>query len=94
VRKVPAPGEYRVQDHHGGSVQSHVATPAEIAAATAALDVAPAPVAYARVDLVSTPDGPVVMELELVEPALFLDANPVAAEHFADAFLSIVERPG
>jgi glutathione synthase/RimK-type ligase-like ATP-grasp enzyme len=40
VRKVPAPGDYRVQDHHGGTVEPHRATPDEIALAEAALAVA------------------------------------------------------
>jgi len=91
VRKVPAPGDYRVQDHHGGTVEPHQATPDEIALAEAALAVAPSSTTYARVDLVSTGRGPVVMELELVEPALFLDADPQAAENFVDAFLSLTE---
>jgi len=63
----------------------------EIALAEAALAVAPSSTTYARVDLVSTGRGPVVMELELVEPALFLDADPRAAENFVDAFLSLTE---
>jgi glutathione synthase/RimK-type ligase-like ATP-grasp enzyme len=92
VRKVPAPGEYRVQDHHGGSVRPHRATDEEIAVAHAALAVAPAPLTYARVDVVSTDQGPVVMELELVEPALFLDADPVAPGTFADALLSVIDQ--
>jgi glutathione synthase/RimK-type ligase-like ATP-grasp enzyme len=91
VRKVPSPGEYRVQDHHGGTVRPHRATSDEIAVAEAALAVAPSSTTYARVDLVSTVRGPVVMELELVEPALFLDADPLAAENFVDAFLSLAE---
>ena len=91
VRKIPSPGEYRVQDHHGGSVRSHRATADEISVARAALDVAPSSVTYARVDLVSTDRGPVVMELELVEPALFLDADPLAPDTFADAFLSLID---
>jgi glutathione synthase/RimK-type ligase-like ATP-grasp enzyme len=46
------------------------------------------PTVYARVDLVDGPDGrPVVMELELVEPTLFLAREPAAAARFADALL-------
>jgi glutathione synthase/RimK-type ligase-like ATP-grasp enzyme len=92
VRKVPVPGEYRVQDHHGGSVRPHRATDEEIAVAHAALAVAPASLAYGRVDVVSTDQGPVVMELELVEPALFLDADPDAPDTFADALLSVIDQ--
>lgn len=42
------------------------------------------PTTYARVDLVRLPDGrPAVMELELIEPELFLGADPKAPERFA-----------
>lgn len=92
VQKIPSPGEYRVQDHHGGSVHLHRATADEIAIALAALDVTPSTVTYARVDLVSTDRGPIVMELELVEPALFLDVDTSSPATFADAFLSVIEE--
>jgi hypothetical protein len=44
-----------------------------------------APPVYARVDLLPTPNGPVVVELELVEPSLFLSFADGAAERFAAA---------
>ena len=88
VRKVPLAGEYRVQDHHGGSVHPHRATAGELAVARAALAAAPARCTYARVDLVDTGDGPVVMELELVEPALFLNEDPSASGRFAASIIS------
>ena len=90
VRKVPLTGEYRVQDHHGGSVHRYQATAGEIAVARAALAVAPDCCTYARVDLVDTADGPVVMELELVEPALFLNEDPAAPGRFAESIISQV----
>lgn len=40
---------------------------------------------YLRVDMVPGPSGPVVMELEAVEPCLYLDLVPGAAQRFADA---------
>jgi len=40
---------------------------------------------YARVDLVKTEDGWAVMELELVEPSLFLSFHQPAAERLAQA---------
>lgn len=57
-------------------------------------------VAYARVDLLPTDHGPVVLELELTEPSLFLMVDPGAAARAAAAFLSLVTdgdddaRPG
>jgi glutathione synthase/RimK-type ligase-like ATP-grasp enzyme len=83
VRKVPAPGEYRIHEHHGGTVQEHVPTEAELAVARAALAAAPAPVAYGRVDLVELADGPAVMELELIEPELFLPYAAGATTRYA-----------
>ena len=48
--------------------------------AQAALAAAPAPATYARVDMVAQATGDLlIMELELIEPALFLDHAPDAA---------------
>ncbi len=84
VRKVPADGDYRVQAHHGGSELPHTVTEAELATARAALALAPAGVVYARVDLVEHDGVPTVMELELIEPDLFLRVDDRALERFVD----------
>jgi glutathione synthase/RimK-type ligase-like ATP-grasp enzyme len=46
----------------------------------------------ARVDLVPTSDGPVVLEVELTEPSLYLGYAPGAAERFADAIAAALSR--
>jgi hypothetical protein len=47
---------------------------------------------YARVDVAPGADGtPVVMELELIEPSLFLAQSPVARQRLVDA---VVRRLG
>jgi glutathione synthase/RimK-type ligase-like ATP-grasp enzyme len=43
--------------------------------------------AYARVDIVPTALGTVLMELELIEPTLYLGLRPSAAERLADCVL-------
>ena len=59
---------------------------AERAVAEQALAAVPGgPLLYARVDLVEGADGPLVLELELVEPSLFLGRAPGAAERLAAA---------
>lgn len=83
IRKLPADGDYRVQEHHGGSVVAHVPTPDEFAVAEATLAAAPAATAYARIDLVQVAGSPAVMELEAIEPQLFLDRDASAAARFA-----------
>jgi hypothetical protein len=40
---------------------------------------------YARVDLLPSADGPVIIELELTEPSLFLQTDTGAAARAADA---------
>ncbi|MBK9178032.1 MAG: hypothetical protein IPM45_00430 [Acidimicrobiales bacterium] len=48
---------------------------------------------YGRVDLVAGPGGePVVLELELTEPSVFLDHAPGAAERFAAAVAAASRR--
>ncbi|HEU4658080.1 MAG TPA: hypothetical protein VFR97_11160, partial [Capillimicrobium sp.] len=40
---------------------------------------------YVRVDLLPSPDGPTVIEVELTEPSLFLGHADGAPARFADA---------
>jgi hypothetical protein len=66
-------------------------TPAELAAAERALAAVPgrADLLYARVDLVDGADGqPCVMELELVEPNLFLGLHTGSLPVVVDAILT------
>jgi glutathione synthase/RimK-type ligase-like ATP-grasp enzyme len=83
IRKLPAAGDYRVQEHHGGRVVAHDPTDDEFAVAAATLTAAPAATAYARVDLVQVAGSAAVMELEAIEPQLFLDRDAHAAARFA-----------
>jgi hypothetical protein len=70
-------------------------SPAERELADAVLAAVPPELAadllYVRVDLLPSPDGPRLLELELTEPSLFLDHHPPAAEALADA---VVRRLG
>lgn len=72
-------------------ITSRTASPAEREVATAALAALPfaGPLAYARVDLIQGDDGaPVLLELELTEPSLFLAYAPDAAARCAAAVLA------
>lgn len=64
-------------------------TDAEMDVARQALACLPAPTAFARVDVVTGLQGlPVLMELEALEPRLFLQECPEAAEKLADVLLN------
>jgi glutathione synthase/RimK-type ligase-like ATP-grasp enzyme len=86
VSKVPQPGDFRVQPEFDGILAPFAPQPDELAVAEAALAAAGEPLLYARVDLVRDADGrPVLMELEAVEPDLFLQYHPDAPARFAEA---------
>lgn len=93
VSKVPSPGEFRVQPEYGGFIDRCDAPCGAIALGEAALTAAPHPTTYARVDIVEANGGGLqVIELELIEPALFLDRAPDRAPYFAEAVRSTALR--
>lgn len=77
IVKRPKAGDYRVQPHLGGSEQPCTPPPGSIELAKAALAAAPAEAAYARVDMIRDESGALaIIELELIEPALWLQHAP------------------
>lgn len=88
VRKVPKQGDFRTQEHLGAAVSRVTITDAYARLAHAALAVAPSPTAFARVDLLDTTEGPLLMELELIEPTLWFDHGPDSADSLADLLLN------
>jgi len=90
VIKRPKSGDFRVQEYLGGVTAPCSAPPAgAVGLAQSALAAAPARAAYARVDIVPDDQGVLrIMELELIEPSLFLDHAPDGGAAFARAILS------
>lgn len=89
VRKVAASGEIRVQREYGGTYSAFDPDPATLELAWRALVAAPIAPAYARVDIVAGSAGePLVMELELIEPDLYLDFAP----DDGDVFVEVVRK--
>jgi len=77
-------------------ITTRAATPAQRAVADAALAAVPGGgdrFLYARVDLIDGPDGlPLLVELELTEPSLYLGYADGAPDRFAAAILAAVQR--
>jgi glutathione synthase/RimK-type ligase-like ATP-grasp enzyme len=89
VRKRPAPGDFRVQAIWGGTFTREEPEPAHVELAEQALATLGQPPLYARVDIVSSSDGnPCLIELELIEPNLYLSEYPAAAETLAEAVMA------
>jgi glutathione synthase/RimK-type ligase-like ATP-grasp enzyme len=86
VSKVPRVGDYRVQVQHGGEYSPFNPSSDELAFAKKILGVLDFEPLYARIDYVSPEPGTLwLMELELIEPDLYLQHGPGAAEKFAAA---------
>ncbi len=94
ILKTPKAGDFRVQPHLGGSEKPCTAPKGAVDLAKAALAAAPAEAVYARVDMVADEDGMLrIMELELIEPALWLQHAPDRGAGFASAVRRAIEQP-
>ncbi len=88
VRKHPAKGDFRVQSIWGGTFEPATPEPTHLQIAEQALAHLDEPPLYARVDLVNDLSGnPCLIELELIEPNLYLSTHPAAVTRLANAVL-------
>jgi hypothetical protein len=90
VRRKPTTGEFRTQREFGASITLETPSASLLATAREALRVASrfgAP-CLTRVDLVETSGGPIVMEVELIEPMLFFGYAPGSAARAASALVA------
>ena len=86
ILKRPAAGDFRVQDYLGGTEAAAIPPDDAVTLAEAALDAAPAKCLYARVDMLRDANGVMrLMELELIEPSLFLQYAGDKGAMFANA---------
>jgi glutathione synthase/RimK-type ligase-like ATP-grasp enzyme len=86
VRKKAKPGDIRVQPVWGGSFELEGPTSEAIHVADRVFDSIDADLLYARVDLVRGLDDQLqLIELEVIEPLLFLELEPAAPKRYADA---------
>jgi len=93
VRKIPVPGDFRVQDDFGATDEPAEGTAEERALAARCVELAQchldAPLLYARVDFLRDDEGGLrINELEVVDPSLFFRHGPRAATMFAEAIRS------
>jgi len=93
VRKLPKRGDFRVQEEHGASIAACDPAAGMREACRVALELVVSAPLYARCDLVlgnavSGEGGNAyqIMELELIEPSLYLRMNDEAPARFAKAF--------
>src|SRR5690606_27346253 len=83
IRKIPGHGDIRVQKEFGGRYQVERPSAEAEAAALAILQACPGQPLYARADMVEREGRYALMEMELLEPELFLALVPEAADRLA-----------
>jgi glutathione synthase/RimK-type ligase-like ATP-grasp enzyme len=88
VQKRAKDGDFRVQQDFGGRVEQASPSASLLSLAATVMTHVPDSCLYARVDVVETSRGPLLMELELIEPELYFlivpDAAPRMAQLIAD----------
>jgi glutathione synthase/RimK-type ligase-like ATP-grasp enzyme len=92
VHKLPAAGEFRIHDHWGGTAELVEPRPDELAVARSALGTLRTPAVYARVDLLYDGERLRVVEVELVEPYLWFEMAPHAADTLADELVRRIDH--
>lgn len=92
--KRPAAGDYRAHGIYGGTVDVVEPRRDDAAQAEAMLARLPFDPLYARLDLVRLDGRLVVMELELIEPILYLALAPHAAARLAEAIVARLRDVG
>lgn len=85
VLKKPKRGDFRVQPYHGGTTDAAVAEDRHVQSASAYVEQFAKGCLYARVDGILINNELHLMELELIEPYLFLNAHPEGYQRYTDA---------
>ena len=86
ILKTPKTGDFRVQEEHGGLIQTVEPSNELLATGDGVIKCTLSTPLYARVDFVRTTDGEfAVVELELIEPSMYLRQADRAPDSFANA---------
>jgi glutathione synthase/RimK-type ligase-like ATP-grasp enzyme len=88
IRKRPPAGEFRSNSRYGPTRNAEAPPPVAVEQGAACLRTLPELPLYARVDGVVRDDSLIVIEVEVLEPALFMEFDPASAERFAQATLA------
>lgn len=94
IRKVPKSDDFRVQEEYGGHIEAFEPGIQLLDIAQNVLNSLDQSVLYARVDLVRDEKGDyALMELELIEPSLYLRMDAEAPLRFANALNALLNTP-
>ena len=89
VRKLPKAGDFRVQAEHGGEHVSDIPPASVMELAQKAVRHLAADTLYARIDIVEAQSKPLLMEVELIDPELYLTEDRASVQRFAAALAAV-----
>ena len=92
VLKTAKSGDFRVQSDYGGESRKEIPYPELVASAQSIVDCFAKGCLYARVDGIEINKQLVLMELELIEPELFLMKGDEAFDNYYKAILPLLEQ--
>jgi glutathione synthase/RimK-type ligase-like ATP-grasp enzyme len=92
VLKLPKKGDFRVQHFHGGTIKNYYPEPKLLIYAQRYVDAFAKNCLYARVDGVMIKEEFYLMELELIEPYLFLETGKSAYELYYQALSGLIGK--
>ena len=90
VLKHPRTGDFRVQEELGGIISAEIPSESLINQAQKVLNSVNGPLLYARVDGIVADEEFLLMELELIEPSLFMEFSTGAANRFAQSIITLL----
>jgi glutathione synthase/RimK-type ligase-like ATP-grasp enzyme len=94
ILKTPAPNEFRIQEKLGGRVRGAEPPSPMVHLAKQVVEAIPGDAVYARVDGIADSSQLTVMEVELIEPSLFLGFSPDSPIRFADRLAAELDGGG
>lgn len=87
ILKMPKANDFRVQEEHGGQLKLVEPTEEMLTQGRHTMASLPDDALYARVDLIRHGSEFAVMEIELIEPSLYFNMDPLSPQRFVDAFV-------
>ncbi|MBY0452518.1 MAG: hypothetical protein K2P92_05735 [Bdellovibrionaceae bacterium] len=94
VQKLAKSGEFRIHIEHGGRRIAYTPTVDEIKQAKTIVEMIPENLLSVRVDGVIRNGKLILIELEVIDPSLFLENDSLAAQRFTKALLENISTQG
>ncbi|MCH4891026.1 hypothetical protein EZV73_25840 [Acidaminobacter sp. JC074] len=84
MNKIPAEGNFLVHTHHGGQYIPDKVDASDMAFIQKIISNLPDETAYVRIDYLHKENNPLLLELEMIEPNLYLHKNPIGLSHLVN----------